>query len=159
VGTDNIKTQIQPMLSIRNGKAALEFYKSAFGAKEVFLLEDSGSVLATLSIDGAEFWLADESPEHHNFSPESLNGSTTRMVLIVSDPDAVFARAISAGAKEIVPVANNYGWRLGRVVDPFGHHWEIGHPLEYESKRRVSVVLERNVHCISRSCRAENSQL
>jgi PhnB protein len=130
VGTDNIKTQIQPMLSIRNGKAALEFYKSAFGAKEVFLLEDSGSVLATLSIDGAEFWLADESPEHHNFSPESLNGSTTRMVLIVSDPDAVFARAISAGAKEIVPVANNYGWRLGRVVDPFGHHWEIGHPLE-----------------------------
>jgi PhnB protein len=130
VGTDNIKTQIQPMLSIRNGKAALEFYKSAFGAKEVFLLEDSGSVVATLSIDGAEFWLADESPEHHNFSPESLNGSTTRMVLIVSDPDAVFARAISAGAKEIVPVANNYGWRLGRVVDPFGHHWEIGHPLE-----------------------------
>ena len=128
--TDNIKTQIQPMLSIRNGKAALEFYKSAFGAKEVFLLEDSGSVVATLSIDGAEFWLADESPEHHNFSPESLNGSTTRMVLIVSDPDAVFARAISAGAKEIVPVANNYGWRLGRVVDPFGHHWEIGHPLE-----------------------------
>jgi len=130
VVTDNIKTQIQPMLSIRNGKAALEFYKSAFGAKEVFLLEDSGSVVATLSIDGAEFWLADESPEHHNFSPESLNGSTTRMVLIVSDPDAVFARAISAGAKEIVPVANNYGWRLGRVVDPFGHHWEIGHPLE-----------------------------
>ena len=130
MGTDNIKTQIQPMLSIRNGKAALEFYKSAFGAKEVFLLEDSGSVVATLSIDGAEFWLADESPEHHNFSPESLNGSTTRMVLIVSDPDAVFARAISAGAKEIVPVANNYGWRLGRVVDPFGHHWEIGHPLE-----------------------------
>ena len=118
------------MLSVRNGKAALEFYKSAFGAKEVFLLEDSGSVVATLSIDGAEFWLADESPEHHNFSPESLNGSTTRMVLIVSDPDAVFARAISAGAKEIVPVANNYGWRLGRVVDPFGHHWEIGHPLE-----------------------------
>jgi len=118
------------MLSIRNGKAALEFYKSAFGAKEVFLLEDSGSVVATLSIDGAEFWLADESPEHHNFSPESLNGSTTRMVLIVSDPDAVFASAISAGAKEIVPVANNYGWRLGRVVDPFGHHWEIGHPLE-----------------------------
>ena len=130
MGTDNIKTQIQPMLSIRNGKAALEFYKSAFGAKEVFLLEDSGSVVATLSIDGAEFWLADESPEHHNFSPESLNGSTTRMVLIVSDPDAVFASAISAGAKEIVPVANNYGWRLGRVVDPFGHHWEIGHPLE-----------------------------
>ena len=126
----NIKTQIQPMLSVRNGKAAVEFYKSAFDAKEVFLLDDSGSVVATLSIDGADFWVADESPEHNNFSPESLKGSTTRMVLIVSDPDAVFARAIAAGAKEIVPVENNYGWRLGRIVDPFGHHWEIGHPLE-----------------------------
>ena len=132
MSTDNIKTRIQPILSVRNGKAALEFYKSAFGATEVFLLEDSGSVVATLSIHGAEFWVADESPEHHNFSPESLSGSTTRMVLIVSDPDAVFANAVSAGAKEIVPVANNYGWRLGRVVDPYGHHWEIGHPLEQD---------------------------
>ena len=118
------------MLSVRNGKAAVEFYKSAFDAKEVFLLDDSGSVVATLSIDGADFWVADESPEHNNFSPEFLKGSTTRMVLIVSDPDAVFAGAIAAGAKEVVPVDNNYGWRLGRVVDPFGHHWEIGHPLE-----------------------------
>jgi PhnB protein len=81
-------------------------------------------------VDGAEFWLSDESPEHANFSPESLGGATTRLILTVADPDAVFAKAIQAGATEVYPVAEEYGWRLGRVLDPFGHHWEIGHPLE-----------------------------
>ena len=51
------------------------------------------------------------------------------MILTVADPDAMFARAVNAGAKEVVAVQDAYGWRLGRVVDPFGHHWEIGHPL------------------------------
>jgi PhnB protein len=51
------------------------------------------------------------------------------MILTVVDPDAVHARAIAAGATQIHPVGEDYGWRLGRVVDPFGHHWEIGHPL------------------------------
>lgn len=85
-------------------------------------------MVARLSVEGAEFWVADESPEHVNFSPESLDGGTVRMILTVSDPDAMFARAVAAGAKVVVPVEENYG-RLGRVVDPFGHHWEIGHPL------------------------------
>src|SRR5437764_714941 len=58
---------------------------------------------------------ADESPEHGNFSPESLGGGSVRMILTVADPDAVFAKAIAAGAKEVVPVAEAYGWRLGRV--------------------------------------------
>jgi PhnB protein len=80
-------------------------------------------------VNGAEFWVSDESPEHGNFSPESLGGGTVRMILTVPDPGAVFARAIDAGASEIHPVGENYGWRLGRLVDPFGHHWEIGHPL------------------------------
>jgi PhnB protein len=125
------KTLIQPMLSVRKGAGAVEFYRSAFEAKEVFRIESpDGAVVSRLSIDGAEFWVSDESPGHHNFSPESLGGSTIRMVLIVSDPDAVFAKAVSAGAKEVVPVREDYGWRLGRVVDPYGHHWEIGHPLE-----------------------------
>jgi PhnB protein len=52
------------------------------------------------------------------------------MVLTVPDPDAMFAKALAAGAREIWPVREDYGWRLGRVVDPFGHHWEIGRPLE-----------------------------
>jgi PhnB protein len=121
---------VAPLLSVRNGAQAVEFYKAAFGATEVFRVEDpSGAVVARLSVDGAEFWLADESPEHANFSPESLGDSTARMILTVPDPDAVFAQAISAGAQEVVPVGNAYGWRLGRIVDPYGHHWEIGHPL------------------------------
>ena len=89
----------------------------------------SGSVVARLSIDGAEFWLGDESPEHGNFSPETTGGATTRLILTVADPDAMFARAVAAGAKEVYPVGEEYGWRIGRVVDPLGHHWEIGHPL------------------------------
>lgn len=88
-----------------------------------------GAVVSRMSIDGAEFWVADESPEHDNFSPRSLNGSTARMILTVADPDALFARAIAAGAQAVNAVHDEYGWRLGRVVDPFGHHWEIGHPL------------------------------
>ncbi len=121
---------IAPMLSVRRGAQAVEFYKSAFGATEVFRIEaPDGAVVARLSVAGAEFWVSDESPEHGNFSPESLNGSTTRMILTVPDPDAMFTRATAAGAREIVPVKEAYGWRLGRVVDPFGHHWEIGYPL------------------------------
>ena len=120
-----------PWLSVRGGKRAVEFYKSAFGAVEVYHLEDpSGeSIVSRLSIDGAEFWVADESPEHANFSPETIDGATTRMILTVADPDAVFARAVTAGAKEVYAVGEGHGWRIGRVVDPFGHHWEIGHAL------------------------------
>jgi len=125
-----IATSVAPMLSVRNGARAIEFYKSAFGATEVFRIESpDGAVVSRLSVEGAEFWVSDESPEHGNFSPESLGGGTVRMILTVPDPDAVFAQAIAAGARVIVPVEENYGWRLGRVVDPFGHHWEIGHPL------------------------------
>jgi PhnB protein len=126
----SIGYSLAPMLSVRNGARAVEFYKSAFGAAEVFKIESpDGAVVARLSVEGAEFWVADESPEHQNFSPESLGGGTVRMVLTVPDPDAMFARAVAAGAREVVPVKEDYGWRLGRVVDPFGHHWEIGHPL------------------------------
>jgi PhnB protein len=124
------KTSIAPMLSVRKGAQAVEFYKAAFGAGEMFRIDaPSGAVVARLSVGEAEFWVADESPEHLNFSPESLGGGSVRMVMVVEDPDAAFARAIAAGAKVIVPVDNQYGWRLGRVADPFGHHWEIGKPL------------------------------
>jgi PhnB protein len=120
---------ITPMLSVRHGAEAVDFYKAAFGAQELFRIDDdSGAVVARLSVSGAEFWVADESPNHSNFSPESLGGSSTRMVMIVDDPTAVFRRATSAGAKEVWPVSGQNGWLVGRVVDPFGHHWEIGKP-------------------------------
>jgi PhnB protein len=122
---------IEPMLSVRNGVKAIEFYKVAFGAQELFHVDgEGGAVVAQLSVGEAEFWLADESPEHLNFSPESLGGGSVRMVMIVDDPDAAFQRAVSAGATVVVPVVDQpYGWRVGRIVDPFGHHWEIGKPL------------------------------
>src|ERR1035438_9729837 len=76
------KTTIAPMLSVRNGKRAIEFYKAAFGAGELFCVEsDSGEVVAQLSVGEAEFSLADESPEHSNFSPETLGGGSVRMIL------------------------------------------------------------------------------
>ncbi len=125
------KASIAPMLSVRNGAKAVEFYRQAFGAAEMFRLEsEDGAVVVQLSVGGAEFWLADESPEYFNFSPESLGGGTVRLVLIVDNPDAAFERAVKAGATVVWPVADQaYGWRMGRVVDPFGHHWEIGKPL------------------------------
>jgi PhnB protein len=128
--TTDLRTSIAPMLSVRNGAKAIEFYKAAFGAGELFRIDsDSGAVVARLSVGAAEFWVADESPEHLNFSPETLGGGSVRMVMIVEDPDAAFKRAVTAGATVVVPVADQYGWNLGRIVDPFGHHWEIGKPL------------------------------
>ncbi|HEY6375825.1 MAG TPA: VOC family protein [Edaphobacter sp.] len=127
--TMNQKTTIAPMLSVRNGPKAVDFYKAAFGATELFRLDaDNGTVVAQLSVDGAAFWLADESPEHQNFSPETLKGGTVRMILTVDDPDAAFNRAVAAGATIVWNMTNEYGWRIGRIVDPFGHHWEIGKP-------------------------------
>ena len=126
----NPKTSIAPMLSVRRGSKAIEFYKAAFGAGELFRIDaEDGTVVAHLSVEEAEFWVADESPEHQNFSPESLGGGTVRMVMIVENPDASFDRAVAAGATVVWPVSHQYGWRLGRIVDPFGHHWEIGKPL------------------------------
>jgi PhnB protein len=128
------KTSIAPMLSVRKGASAVEFYKKAFGADERFRIDaPDGAVVARLAVDGAEFWVSDESPEHQNFSPETVGGGTVRMVMIVDDPNAAFDRAVGAGAKAVWPVHDDYGWRLGRVVDPYGHHWEIGKPLEKRS--------------------------
>src|SRR3954453_13595735 len=93
----SIVCSIAPMLSVRNGARAVEFYKAAFGASEVYRMEDpGGSVVSRLSIEGAEFWLSDESPERANFSPESLGGGSVRIILTVPDPDAVFAKALAA---------------------------------------------------------------
>ncbi len=94
----------------------------------VYRLADPGAgVVARLSAEGAEFWLSDGQPDESG--PESLGGGSVRMILTVADPDTVFAPALAAGASEVFPVGEEHGWRLGRLVDPFGLHWEIGHPL------------------------------
>lgn len=125
------RPSLAPLLSVRRGKQAIDFYKAAFGAIVLSYIESpDGEIVAAMRIGASSFWVADESPEHKNFSPESLGGSTARMVVVADDPDAVFARARGAGAHVVYEVADQrYGWRVGRLADPFGHHWEIGKPL------------------------------
>jgi PhnB protein len=126
-----MKTTIRPVLSCRDARRAVEFYKEAFGAVESNRVTSSaGTIVAELSIDEAGFVVADESPQHGNLSPEALNGTSVRIGLLVPDPDAVADRAIAAGARVISPIADqDFGYRQGRIVDPFGHHWLIGRPL------------------------------
>jgi PhnB protein len=122
-------TRAIAQLSVRRGPEAVAFYKAAFGAEVDYQVGEE-SIVAQLSIGAlATFWVADESPEHFNFSPETVGGPTVRMLLIVDEPDAAIARAVDAGATLVSEVTDAHGWRLGRVADPFGHHWEIGTPL------------------------------
>lgn len=126
------RTVIAPQLSVRRGRAAAAWYQQAFGAVEDYRVggtDEHESVVAQLSVGTATFWVADESPAHANFSPESLGGGTVRMLLLVDDPDGAVDRAMAAGARLVHPVSNEHGWRLGREEDPFGHHWEVGKPL------------------------------
>jgi PhnB protein len=123
--TETIQTSIAPWLSVRSSVKAVEFYKKAFGAVETYRLEDpDGNAVVKLSINGAEFWLSDSPSDNTN--AEAIGGGSIRMILTVADPDTVFSTALQAGATEVFPVGEEYGWRLGRLIDPFGLHWEIG---------------------------------
>ena len=129
--TNTVKTSIAPWLSVRNCARAVDFYKAAFDAIETYRLETpDGGLVVRLSVDGAEFWLSGESSDNGITNPESVGGGSVRMILTVANPDAFFAKALEAGATQIFPVGEEYGWRLGRLVDPFGLHWEIGHQLD-----------------------------
>lgn len=125
------KAVIKPTLSVKGAALAIDFYKAAFNAEELMrVTAPDGDTVAELSIGGAAFYVADESPDHGNNSPERLGGVSVRLGLLVDDPDAIARQAIAVGATEIYPVANqSYGYRLGRLADPFGHHWEIYRPL------------------------------
>lgn len=123
---------IQVQLSVRRGREAIEFYKAAFGAKELYRFggtDDHEDVVCQLGIGGAVFWVEDESPPNGNFSPETIGGSTERLLLIVEEPRETVQRAVGLGATVVSPVSEEHGWLLGRIDDPYGHRWEIGHPL------------------------------
>jgi PhnB protein len=123
---------VSPELSVRRGRQAVEFYRAAFGAEEVYRVggtDEHEAVVSQLAVGDTSFWVADESPPHGNHSPESLGGSTVRLLLVVEDPEAVVERTVALGAKELAPVTEAHRWLLGRIEDPFGHHWEIGKPL------------------------------
>jgi PhnB protein len=123
-----IPTTIAPWLTVRNSADAVEFYKAALGAIETYLLEvGEGQVIACLAIEGAAFWVSEESAE--SLSPQSTGGGYTRIILTVNDPDSLFEQVLKTGATEVFAVSEEHGWRVGKLVDPFGHHWEIGRPI------------------------------
>ncbi len=123
---------IAPELAVRRGREAVEFYKRALGATELYRVggtDEHELLVSQLSVGGATFWVHDEAPEQGNHSPESLGGASARILLVVEDPAGVQAKALAEGAREHAPVSSEHGWMLGRIEDPFGHHWEIGRPL------------------------------
>jgi PhnB protein len=125
-------TELYPFLAVRDVPAAIDFYTAAFGAAEVGerVVAPNGATVAEIEIDGNRVGLASDAPDLGTPSPESAGATTVRLSLVVDDPDAVAARAVDAGARFMFPIEDQpYGWRQGRVVDPFGHHWLVGRPL------------------------------
>jgi PhnB protein len=124
-------TTITPFLVVKSGIKAVEFYTTAFGAQELVRYDVAdGKLISRIAIEGAEFCVGDEEPEFNNLSPSTIGGSAVRIVLTVRDPDTIFTRALEAGATQICPVTLEESWKIGKLVDPFGHIWEIGHPLD-----------------------------
>jgi PhnB protein len=123
--------QIQPELWVGDGPAAVAFYERAFGATVAHRVDGPGErdIVAQLDVDGARFWVSNGSGDRGRFNPLDIGGATGRMLLVVDDPEAVLSAAVTAGATEMSAVQDEHGWRLGRLKDPFGHEWEIGHPL------------------------------
>jgi PhnB protein len=122
-------TGIQPELWVEHAGAAVAFYQEAFGATVLHLVGDGDDLVAQLAVGDAVFWVSAASPDANRFSPAALGGGTGRTLLVHDDPDGMFERAVLAGAVAVAPVTDEHGWRLGRIIDPFGHEWEIGRPL------------------------------
>jgi PhnB protein len=122
-------TRIEPELWVDRAAAAVAFYEAAFGATVLHRVGEGDDIVAHLAMGDARFWVAASAPAMGRFSPHAMGGATARTLLVVDDPDTVHRRAVQAGATQSSPVAEEHGWRVGRIVDPFGHEWEIGMPL------------------------------
>lgn len=123
-----IQNSLAPWLSVPDGFMAVDFYKSAFDAIETYRLEmPDGGLIVKLSVNGAEFWISGDK----SVKPESapLSHQNIRMILTVPNPEYIFNKALQTGASEIYPISEGHGWKIGRLSDPFGLHWEIGHPI------------------------------
>jgi PhnB protein len=137
---DAIMTQISPMLAVSDGNAAIAFYKAAFGAELLWHLDGGGHVVAGLSVGGAKFFLAHESPPSGTRAPNSAGFTTVRIELFVDEPIALQRRAVDAGAVQHSPVEEHEHETVGpqpikrmlqgAIIDPFGHMWLIGRFLE-----------------------------
>ena len=119
---------VTPYLIVDDAAKALDFYHQAFAAIELMRFDMPGGKIghAEIKIGNSHLMLADESPDMGFKSPQSLGGSSVSIVLYVEDVDTTFSTAIAAGAKEKMPVKDQfYGDRSGSLVDPFGHVWTI----------------------------------
>jgi len=124
------QTSIEPWLTINATEKALAFYKNAFGAVETYRFADPGvGLVVRLSINGTQFWVSGDGNENEGTNSSPLGGDNMRMILIVNNPENIFKKAIEEGAKEVFTVGEEHGWKLGRICDPFGLHWEIGYEL------------------------------
>src|SRR3954447_5576111 len=118
-------TSIQPELWVARPATAVAFYQAAFGATVLHQVGDGEDVVAQLAVGDAVFWVGAADPAMRRLDPLTAGGATGRTLLVVDDPDEVVARAVAAGATATSPVADEHGWRLGRIADPHGHEWEI----------------------------------
>jgi PhnB protein len=132
---------LTPYLIVRGGAAAIDFYKKAFGAVELFRMPMPDGKLghAEIKIGNSVIMLADEAPERGATAPDPKTGYAVGFMVYVEKVDAVFDQAVKAGAKVIMPVKNQfYGDRSGTVADPFGHKWTIGTHVEDVSPEEMT---------------------
>jgi PhnB protein len=122
-------TSIQPELWTEAAAEAVDFYRAAFGATVLHRVGTGDDIVAQLAVGDAVFWVAAADPARGRFAPPAIGGATGRVLLVVDDPAAMHRSAVGAGARELSPVADEHGWRVGRITDPYGHEWEIGRPL------------------------------
>jgi PhnB protein len=127
--TAAMPTSMQPELWVDRAAAAVAFYEAAFGATVLHRVGEGDAIVAQLAVGDAAFWVAAANPNMQRLSPRAINGATSRTLMVVDDPDQVLEQAVHAGARETSPVDEEHGWRLGRIIDPFGHEWEVGAPL------------------------------
>ncbi len=137
-----------PYLRVKRAAEAIEYYKKAFGASELFrLTEPSGRIgHAELKIGNTTLMLSDEYPEYDIAGPETLGGTTFSIHLHVDNADEWIARAVEAGGTVVRPAADAfYGERSGAVRDPYGHEWLLGHQIEEvtpeEMQRRYTELM------------------
>ena len=125
---------ITPHLVVRDVPRAVEFYRRAFAAEELFrnVTPDGGSVMhSELLLGDSRFFVNEEFPDHGVVSPQALNGSPVTLHLYVADVDAWFARAVEAGAEVLFPLQDCFwGDRYAQLRDPFGHRWSIASRIE-----------------------------
>lgn len=119
----------QPELWVDHPSKAIEFYAAAFAAAVIFQVGAADDIVAQLAVGEARFWVGSADPSMGRFSPKAIGGRTGRVLLMVLDPDSVHHNAVRAGATQTSPVSQEHGWRVGRIIDPFGHEWEIARHL------------------------------